>query len=322
MDASILQALLPPETGVRIQSVYVAQGLTGLQDAPRSGRPRSFSPAERLHVVTLASSQTEDHQQPDTSWSLDNIAFEILRDAHYRDLSRSTTRLLPPDLSLSPFGAFGTISSRVPRVRCPRNHDDFVTKVLHRMSCSGREPNRVEGSMDAKAVFEILIRENTDMLVAYIRAGVRDEHAVDDLYQETVLTAWKRLGDYDRNRPIGPWLRGIAGKIMLAFHRKSSRAAQLLDDQALEWLEARFEAIHSLRGDTFYEKLAALRECIDALPETYQQPITMRYNDQRALAEIESTLNLAKEALKKRLSRGKVLLAKCLEGKLRLAGTR
>ena len=90
--------------------------------------------------------------------------------------------------------------------------------------------------MDCRSLFEILIRENTDMLVAYIRSGVRDEHAVDDLYQETVLTAWRRLDAYDRDKPIGPWLRGIAGKLMLAHYRKTSRSAQPLNDQTLEWL--------------------------------------------------------------------------------------
>jgi RNA polymerase sigma-70 factor (ECF subfamily) len=174
--------------------------------------------------------------------------------------------------------------------------------------------------MDAKSLFEILIRENSDMLVAYLRAGVRDGHAVDDLYQETVLTAWKRLDDYDRDKPIAPWLRGIAGKLMLAYYRKASRAAQPLDDQALEWLNDRFEAIHAMGGDTFQEKLAALRECIDALPETYERPITMRYAEERALREIESVLNLTTDTLKKRLSRGKTRLAECLERKLGLAG--
>jgi RNA polymerase sigma-70 factor (ECF subfamily) len=175
--------------------------------------------------------------------------------------------------------------------------------------------------MDTKSLFEILIRENTDMLVAYIRAGIRDEHAVDDLYQETVLTAWKRLDDYEREKPIGPWLRGIAGKLMLAFYRKTSRMALPLDDQTLEWLNDRFAAIHSTRGDTFHDKLAALRECIAALPDTYQRPINMRYTEQRSLSEIESMLNLAKETLKKRLSRGKARLADCLELKLGISGT-
>lgn len=185
-------------------------------------------------------------------------------------------------------------------------------------SCTNNSsrPQFAENDMDTKSLFEILIRENTDMLVAYIRAGVRDEHAVDDIYQETVLTAWKRLNDYQRDKPIGPWLRGIAGKLMLAFYRKTSRTVLPLDEQSLEWLNDRFAAIHSMSGDTLHEKLAALRECIAALPDTYQRPINMRYAEQRSLSEIESLLNLAKEALKKRLSRGKARLTECLEGKL------
>ena len=175
--------------------------------------------------------------------------------------------------------------------------------------------------MDAKSLFEILVRENTEMLVAYIRAGVRDQYAVEDLYQETVLAAWKRLDDYDQDKPFGPWLRGIAGKLMLAHYRKTSRAAFPIDNQSLQWLDDRFDAIHLQRGDTFHDKLSALRECVDALPEAYERPIKMRYTEEKTLSEIESVLQLAKETVKKRLSRAKSRLADCLERKLRLAET-
>ena len=174
--------------------------------------------------------------------------------------------------------------------------------------------------MDAKSLFQILIRENSDMLVAYLRAGVRDLHAVDDLYQETVLIAWRRLDAYDRDKPFGPWLRGIAGRLMLAYYRATAKGATPLDDQALEWLNERFAAVHSMPGDTLHEKLAALRECVDALPETYQRPITLRFEEGRNLIEIQSMLSLARETLKKRLTRGKARLAECLERKLGLAG--
>ena len=173
--------------------------------------------------------------------------------------------------------------------------------------------------MDAKSLFEILIRENTDMLVAYLRAGLRDRNSVDDLYQETVLTAWRRLDDYDRERPFGPWLRGIAGRLLLAHFRKNARAPLPLDQNALDWLNGRFAALQNLQGDTLHEKLAALRECIDSLPEPYQQPITMRYAEQLGLHEIENALNLAKETVKKRLLRAKARLADCLERKLRVS---
>lgn len=172
--------------------------------------------------------------------------------------------------------------------------------------------------MDSKSLFEILIRENTEMVIAYIRSGVRDAHAVDDLYQETVLTAWRRLDDYDNAKAFGPWLRGIAGRLMLAYYRKSSRGEKTIDDQTLLWLNDRFDAIHQQRGDTLHEKLAALRDCVEALPENYGRPIRMRYAEDRTLGEIRDALSLAAETLKKRLTRAKSRLANCLERKLGL----
>ena len=35
---------------------YLSNGLAGLQDEPRSGRPRRFSPSERLDLINLADS--------------------------------------------------------------------------------------------------------------------------------------------------------------------------------------------------------------------------------------------------------------------------
>ena len=58
-----------------------------------------------------------------------------------------------------------------------------------------------------RQVFEILARENADMLVAYLRSLVRSADAVDDLFQEVMLTAWKRLDDYDacQKTSSDPW---------------------------------------------------------------------------------------------------------------------
>ncbi len=54
--------------------------------------------------------------------------------------------------------------------------------------------------------FEILVRENTRMLTVFLRSRLDDEAAVDDLFQETMLVAWKRLDVCDLSRPFGPWL--------------------------------------------------------------------------------------------------------------------
>jgi DNA-directed RNA polymerase specialized sigma24 family protein len=103
---------------------------------------------------------------------------------------------------------------------------------------------------------------------------------------------------------------------MLAHHRKSARVACPLDERVIEWLNDRFAAIQNLQGDTFDEKIATLRECIDALPDKYKRPVTMRYTEQKALTEVQSSLKLTTETLRKRLTRAKLRLAECLERKL------
>ena len=87
---------------------------------PAPADPGAFPPSERLHVITLASSQTEEHQQPDTSWTLDNLAFEILKEAHHRDMSRSTIGRILSGADLKPHRSQYWLNSHDP---------DFDTKA-------------------------------------------------------------------------------------------------------------------------------------------------------------------------------------------------
>ena len=170
--------------------------------------------------------------------------------------------------------------------------------------------------MDAEKIFEILMRENAAMLRAFLRSSVRDANTVDDLFQETMLVAWRRLDAFDRDRPFGPWLRGIASKLVLAHFRQHASRETVLGQSAMDWLDVRFAKIHKQSGDSFAEKLSALRDCVDSLPENYREPIRMRYQLDMPLSEISQLLSLAMEALKKRLTRAKHKLANCLDQKL------
>lgn len=174
--------------------------------------------------------------------------------------------------------------------------------------------------MKPEQVFEILIRENADMLLAYLRSTVCDAHAVDDLFQESMLVAWRKLEQYDRGRPFGAWLRGIARNLALAHFRERARQDQPLDEASLEWLETRFAQVQTLTGDTLVEKLSALRDCVQLLPEAYRQPVQLRYAESLSLSEIGNRLQLATATLKKRLALAKLRLADCLERKLAALG--
>jgi RNA polymerase sigma-70 factor (ECF subfamily) len=173
--------------------------------------------------------------------------------------------------------------------------------------------------MKSEQVFEILMRENSSMLLAFLRAAIRDEHAVEDLFQETLLIAWRRLDEFDQDKPFGAWLRGIAGKLALSYYRSVARHGNPLDEETLVWMDAKFGQLQNLRGDTLEEKLAALKDCVGALSPMYREPVEMRYSQSRPLAEITLALRLATDTLKKRLTRAKLQLADCLEKKLAAA---
>jgi RNA polymerase sigma-70 factor (ECF subfamily) len=171
--------------------------------------------------------------------------------------------------------------------------------------------------MQAHELFEILVRENADMLMAYLRSVTRDATAADDLFQETMLTAWRRLPDYDKTRPFGPWLRGIAARTMLAWRRQRAKSFALCDEEILEHLGARCESIQAQPGDTWDEKLDGLRDCIAKLPDRYREVIQRRYADEEPPEALAERLRINAETLKKRLQRGRARLLECLERKLR-----
>lgn len=177
-------------------------------------------------------------------------------------------------------------------------------------------PAETEDDMDAQDLFEILVREHAGMLTVYLRSAVRDPAAVDDLFQETMIVAWRTLDRFDRRRPFGPWLRGIAGKLVLAHRRKSAAAMLVCDEQTLEHLDRRMTALQRAPGDCLDEKLEGLRQCVEALPDRYREAVKLRYRDELSASAVAQRLSLSLEAVKKQLQRGRSRLLECLERKL------
>ncbi len=117
--------------------------------------PGAFPPDERLHVVNLASSKTEDHDQPATRWSLDDLAFTIVNEAHHRDLSRSTIQRILADADLKPHKSVYWLNSHDP---------DFDTKAkdicqLYRNAFGLYQQGRLVISSDEKTGLQILGRK-------------------------------------------------------------------------------------------------------------------------------------------------------------------
>lgn len=170
---------------------------------------------------------------------------------------------------------------------------------------------------DAEKLFETLVREHADMLTVYLTAALGDISDVDDLFQETMIVAWRRLDDFDQTRPFGAWLRGIARNLLLAHFRKNRQRLQT--SAVLDQLESRLAQIGLQEGDTWQEKLLLLKECVLSLPEHYRDIVTLRYFEQQAIPQVSKTLAISMAAAKKRLQRARLLVLNCMKSKLAIS---
>jgi hypothetical protein len=60
--------------------------------------PGRFPPEDRVGVLTLASSKTQDHHSPDSHWSLDELAFRLVNEVAQKQMSRAPIwRILDAD---------------------------------------------------------------------------------------------------------------------------------------------------------------------------------------------------------------------------------
>jgi RNA polymerase sigma factor (sigma-70 family) len=76
------------------------------------------------------------------------------------------------------------------------------------------------------AAFSRLVDQNQQAVRAFLRRLCRDWAQADDLAQETFLTAWSRIGRFERGRSVRLWLFGIAYRKFLTDRRGNARRAR------------------------------------------------------------------------------------------------
>ncbi len=85
-------------------------------------------------------------------------------------------------------------------------------------------PSSSPPAPDLSAVFD----EHFDYIWSTLRRlGVRDADR-EDLVHEVFLKVHTRLGDYDANRPLRPWLFGFAYRVAVDYHRLARHRVEVL----------------------------------------------------------------------------------------------
>ena len=169
--------------------------------------------------------------------------------------------------------------------------------------------------MSSNKSFEILVRQHSAMLNAFIRSMAYDSSIVDDVFQETIVTAWQRLDDFDADRPFGPWLRGIARNHLLSMSRKEKRHQDRILMLVEQRVSLQLENVDNVPGDTYADRLISLRDCIQSLPPDSREAIDLVYIRGMKPQDASLTTSVPYETFRKRLQRARAILIRCLQSK-------
>ncbi len=148
-------------------------------------------------------------------------------------------------------------------------------------------------------------------LAKTVCAGLPAE--ADDVYQETFLTAYKKLGSFRGDSELGTWLYRIASNLCLMKHRKkkSEPFVPLLDrphdhdgpaPEFRDWDPTPEEAANKKE---LVEKVGG---ALAKLPMDYRLVVTLRDVEGLSAEETAKILKLSVAAVKSRLHRGRLFL--------------
>ena len=135
-----------------------------------------------------------------------------------------------------------------------------------------------------------------------------------DIVQETAVVLWQQFAQYDASRPFVNWAVGYARIQMRRFLRSGARRAVLSELAATLIESAQDDRAHGKE-----ERDAALRDCLEQMPQTSRSIIEGYYFDERTVETLASTHGRSAEAIYKTLQRLRAALLDCINAKLKHA---
>ncbi|SIO59192.1 RNA polymerase sigma-70 factor, ECF subfamily [Singulisphaera sp. GP187] len=158
------------------------------------------------------------------------------------------------------------------------------------------------------------VQKNQVRLRAYVRSlGVRAEW-VDDLAQEALLIALRRVDEFDRAGDFGGWVRQIARRLIANERRKEMRRDIILSDHATDiLLELHGESLNPGELQEREEEIVRLRECVSGLPKRSRELLQQRYFEDLSPGAIGSRLGLPSNQIRQTLLRLRRVLLACME---------
>ena len=159
--------------------------------------------------------------------------------------------------------------------------------------------------------FGVLVRRYERELYGYLRRYLGDGNLAEDVFQNTFLQVYIKIGKYDQGRAVKPWLYAIAtNQAIDALRRGGRHQAVSLDVQResagegeaqtlMDLLENREPGPLELAHGS--ERRQRVRAAVDQLPDFLRQVLVMAYYQGLKYKDVADILGIPVGTVKARL---------------------
>jgi RNA polymerase sigma-70 factor, ECF subfamily len=204
---------------------------------------------------------------------------------------------------------FAENRSRVGNV-VPLEGENVVASTPPLTECSDEELV-IQFRSGKREAFGVLVRRYEGELYGYLRRYLGDSNLADDVFQNTFLQVFTKVGQYEPGRPVRPWLYTIAtNQAIDALRRQGRHQAVSLDlereeaasaetPQLLGLLESRGPGpLDQIQGE---EKRQLVRASVDRLPDFLRQVVVLAYYQGLKYRDIADIMGIPVGTVKSRL---------------------
>ena len=152
---------------------------------------------------------------------------------------------------------------------------------------------------------------NQNRLFGFILSLVGNREQANDLLQQTNLILWEKLDDFEPGTNFMAWAFQIARYQVMALRQKQGRDRHVFDDEAVSLIATAFET----QSERFDDRLTALTQCIQQLPDDGRNLIHRRYGDGWSVKNLANEIGQSANRLAVRLHRLRAMLMECIQSK-------
>lgn len=166
--------------------------------------------------------------------------------------------------------------------------------------------------VDGSEFVRLLVRYDR-VLFRYIRSAIPDWDDAEEVLQQTAATLWEKFPEYDAQRGFLSWAMGITHFEVLNYRREFARNRLVFGDELLELLAV----VHHEQSSMLEAQRAALDECLQHVDSEGLQLLRRRYCDSKSVGALADELGKTAKSLYRRLDRLRIMIEKCVEGRMR-----